>query len=134
MFAGCRSTRAKTVNIDGRHERELCDEHASGLHEIWMNRRHAYRITWGLWTHEKIERDQARINQLLALHGEPSDGWWSQAVYSYEEEDDEDGAVGMDYSTGQQQAWDEIGYLRERVSYLADEGERPPVVQVEPRR
>jgi len=66
------------VNIDGKHERDLCDEHADGLREIWLNRRQAYIVSWGLTPQERLTKDAERrandaerLGLLLSKFGEP---------------------------------------------------------------
>lgn len=132
MCERCRSTWAKPVNIDGKHPHDLCDDHATGLRDIWANRRRAYRVSWGLSSEEKLAKDQALLTMLLATYGEPrwqqepepdyaSTNWWDVA------DDEEDQPY---VQTTEERAWEEIEGLRWRIQDIRDGPLRKPVVRV----
>jgi hypothetical protein len=132
MYEKCRSTRATPVNIDGKHPRDLCDDHATGLRDIWTNRRQAYKVSWGLSSDEKRTKDEALLSLLLATYGEPN--WQARPEPDYNSEewlnslDDDDDAPYV--QTTEEQAWEEVERLRWTIQDIQDSAYRAPTVRV----
>lgn len=128
MFEKCRFG-GTLVNLDGRHQRVLCADHATGLRDILTNRRAAYRVSWGLSSSEKLAKDEARLAALVSAYGEPREQPDEPAEFTTTEWwDDEDDAYAE--PTNEERAWREIEELRWRIQDIRDDPERTPVVRV----
>jgi hypothetical protein len=138
QYEKCRSTRASLVNIDGKHERDLCPDHAEGLRDIWQHRRAAYRVSWGISSDERIALDRARIAALVNAFGEPDPeqmakteraryAWWDDLDTDLETE------PPVYEPSMQEQAWDEIESLRWRIDDIETSNPRRATVRVTPR-
>lgn len=125
------------MNIDGKHERVLCDDHAAGVRDIWQNRRAAFHVSWGRSSDEKKAEDQALLSKLLATFGEPdwegrraamtppqgSPEWYTMLEDEYEEER---------VWTDEDAAWEEIERLRWEIDDIEYRGYHAPTVRVTP--
>lgn len=65
MFLRCQSQDTTMVLII-RPDRVLCREHIVRLCEA-LGQPARYHVTWGIWTHAKVERDVARMLQPLPV-------------------------------------------------------------------